>query len=198
MRSLLIICLLCVLPAFAAPHKKHKAKDDGPDVTVKQGQKQSQEQKQGQKQEQSVKDSNSQAQTQSSSASNNSSGNSSATSINENFPRQTPWAYAPESAPSAPCIKTYGAGGSSPLIAGSFGMGKVDPGCDARETARSFALLGNREAAAKILCSTEAAKRAGLSAEDCMKFDKASEIAPEVRPDAVPQVASGPVQKPAE
>jgi hypothetical protein len=50
----------------------------------------------------------------------------------------------------------------------SGGAGKVDKGCDDRETARSFALLGNREAAAIILCNTPASKRAHLTLEQCM------------------------------
>jgi hypothetical protein len=87
---------------------------------------------------------------------------------NINNPRQTPFAYSPEALPTAPCFKGYSAGASSPLIAGSFGGGKIDKGCEARETARSFALLGNQQAAAKLLCSTEAAKRAHLTIEDCM------------------------------
>lgn len=52
----------------------------------------------------------------------------------------------------------------------SGGAGKIDKGCDDRETARSFALLGNREAAAIILCNTPASKRAHLTLEQCMNI----------------------------
>lgn len=83
--------------------------------------------------------------------------------------RQTPPAYAPDAYPTAPCIKGFSGGASSPLVAGSIGGGKIDQGCDSRETARVFALMGNQEAAAKILCSTDAAKRAHLTIEDCLK-----------------------------
>lgn len=77
-------------------------------------------------------------------------------------------AYAPDAIPSAPCVKSYGAGASGPMFGASFGGGKIDKGCDSRETARAFALLHNLTAAAKILCSTDAAKRAGLTMEDCL------------------------------
>jgi hypothetical protein len=82
--------------------------------------------------------------------------------------RQTPMAYAPDSFPTAPCFKSFSAGASSPFFGAALGGGKIDKGCDSRETARSFALMHNFTAAAKILCSTNAAKRAKLTTEDCL------------------------------
>lgn len=100
------------------------------------------------------------------------SGSSSSNGLTQTYKevRQTPFAFAPEAIPTAPCIKGFSAGGSSPLLAGNFGSGKIDAGCDSRETARIFALMGNQLAAAKILCSTDAAKRASLTLEDCKSF----------------------------
>jgi hypothetical protein len=120
-------------------------------------------QSQGQSQQQG------QSQSSNSSASAANNGNNSNNST-VNVPRQTPFAYSPEALPTSPCFKGYSAGASSPLIAGSFGGGKIDKGCEARETARSFALLGNPTAAAKLLCSTEASKRAGLTPDECMNI----------------------------
>jgi hypothetical protein len=83
--------------------------------------------------------------------------------------RQVPTAYAPDALPTAPCFKPITGGGSSPFFGVSFGTGKIDKGCDDRETARIFAQgMHNYTAAAKILCSTDAAKRAHLTMEDCM------------------------------
>jgi len=111
-------------------------------------------------------------------ASNNSSGNTVNSTYTEQ--RQTPMAYAPDALPTAPCFKTYSAGASSPFFGAALGGGRIDKGCDARETARSFALLHNFTAAAKILCSTDAAKRAKLTLDDCLA------LVPEVTPVAAP------------
>jgi hypothetical protein len=39
-----------------------------------------------------------------------------------------------------------------------------------RETARSFAALGNKLAAARILCNTKAAKTAQLTYQECANY----------------------------
>jgi hypothetical protein len=49
----------------------------------------------------------------------------------------------------------------------SLGISKIDKGCDSRQTAVIFHGIGNDFAAAKILCSTDAAKRAHLTLEEC-------------------------------
>jgi hypothetical protein len=78
-------------------------------------------------------------------------------------------AVAPIGFPTAPCLAPFG--GAAQSIPGgiSFGGAKVDQGCDSRATAQQFALLlNNRVAAAKILCTTKAARRAHLTMEDCL------------------------------
>jgi hypothetical protein len=101
-------------------------------------------------------------------------------SINSNYRqiRQAPTAIAPDAFPSAPCRVAGGIGVSSPFGGLSLGGSKLDKDCDARETARFFALINNRTAAAKILCNTKAAKKAKLSLEQCLGFDMAVAIAP--------------------
>jgi hypothetical protein len=54
----------------------------------------------------------------------------------------------------------------------SGGFGKIDKGCDDRETARSFALLGSRLAACKVLIQEKEAKRAGVTLEDCLQVQE--------------------------
>lgn len=81
--------------------------------------------------------------------------------------RQAPMAYAPDALPSAPCRVSGSAGVSAPIGGLSLGGSKLDGECDLRESARAFALIGNRNAAAKILCETKAAKKAHLTAADC-------------------------------
>jgi hypothetical protein len=53
-------------------------------------------------------------------------------------------------------------------IGGSFGGNKIDEGCDARETARAFALLGSRVAACKVMINTKQSKKAGVTMDDCL------------------------------
>jgi hypothetical protein len=55
-------------------------------------------------------------------------------------------------------------GASAPLGGLSFGSSKLDEQCDKRETARSFAAIGQTDAALQILCSTKAAKAAKIAA----------------------------------
>jgi hypothetical protein len=76
-------------------------------------------------------------------------------------------ALAPETLPTSPCYKTYSGAGQAQSFGFSFGGGKVDKGCDDRETARLFAVAGNRIAFAKVMCDTPAAKRAHLTLEEC-------------------------------
>lgn len=127
-----------------------------------------------------------QGQSQSSTSSATGNGNGSNNSVSNTLvQRNTPMAYAPEAIPSAPCIKGYSGGASGPMFGAAIGGGKVDKGCDARETARQFALLGNPTAAAKILCSTDASKNAKLTLEDCLNIVAATAV-PAVQ--AVPPV----------
>lgn len=103
----------------------------------------------------------------SSTANNNSSGN--VTSFTENQARQTPMAYAPDAAfTTSPCVKGFSGGVSLPGMGGTGGFSKTDKGCDTRQTAVVFHALGNDTAAAKLLCSTDASKRAKLTLVDCL------------------------------
>jgi hypothetical protein len=58
----------------------------------------------------------------------------------------------------------------------------MDNECDLRETARAFSLIGNRGAAAKILCQTKAAKKAHLSEADCQALEVAQAEPPAPSP----------------
>lgn len=84
--------------------------------------------------------------------------------------RQAPSAYAPDALPSAPCRVSGSIGASSPFGGLSAGGSKLDAECDRRETARAFALLGNKMAAARILCNTKAAKEAQLTYQECANY----------------------------
>jgi hypothetical protein len=72
----------------------------------------------------------------------------------------------------------------------SLGISKIDKGCDSRQTAVIFHGIGNDFAAAKILCSTDAAKRAHLTLEECQLI-----VSPPV-PVVVQQPVPAPVQQP--
>jgi hypothetical protein len=86
--------------------------------------------------------------------------------------RQAPAAYAPDALPSAPCRVSGSAGASSPFGGVSIGGSKLDTECDRRETARAFALLGNKLAAARILCNSKAAKEAQLTFQECANYEE--------------------------
>lgn len=70
--------------------------------------------------------------------------------------------------PTSPCIKGYGAGVQTMAAGVSLSGGKVDENCAALETARSYALIGSKLAACKIITSTKASKKAGVTLADCM------------------------------
>lgn len=76
-------------------------------------------------------------------------------------------AITPPIMPTVPCFKGFGGAAQTPLVGGSFGGGKVDPGCDDRELARSFS--GPQTiASCKILVATKKAKKAGVTLDDCL------------------------------
>jgi hypothetical protein len=137
--------------------------------------------------------------TNTSTQSNNSSGNS--TSFVENQVRQTPFAYAPDAAfTTSPCVKGFSGGVSSPGLAGSLGISKTDKGCDSRQTAVVFFALGNKTAAARILCSSDAAKRAKLTLDECLAIvapPVPQIVVPEAPVPPQPQVIIVPVPTPA-
>jgi hypothetical protein len=129
-----------------------------------------------------------QSQSSTSSASTGDQKNAQSTSVSSTYNqvRQAPAVIAPDAYPSAPCRVSGSIGASAPIGGISLGGSKLDDQCDKRETARSFALINNREAAARILCSTKAAKEAGLTLADCLASTPAAPAA------TVPAVASAP------
>lgn len=102
------------------------------------------------------------------SAANNSQGNVSSYESSYQEVRQNPGAYAPTVYSTAPCSKGVSGGASTPSVAATFGIVLTDKGCDSRQTAVIFHGIGNDFAAAKILCSTDAAKRAHLTTDECL------------------------------
>ena len=118
----------------------------------------------------------------SSSATNNSSGNTSTYESNSTYTevRQNPGAFAPTAFSTSPCTKGVSAGGSTPTVAGTFGIALTDKGCDSRQTAAVFYAIGNPTAAAQILCSTDASKRAKLTLAQCLTIVTPVQVAPPV------------------
>jgi hypothetical protein len=111
--------------------------------------------------------------TANSSSSNNSSGNQTSVSSSETYNevRQNPGANAPVAAfTTSPCSKGYSGGVGTPSVAASLGIVLTDKGCDSRQTAVIFHGIGNDYAAAKILCSTSASKRAKLTLTECLQI----------------------------
>jgi hypothetical protein len=103
-------------------------------------------------------------------SSNNSSGNVSSYSESYNDVRQNPGAFAPSNLNTAPCTKGFSGGASTPAVAATLGFATTDKGCDSRQTAVIFHGIGNDFAAAKILCSTSASKRAHLTLQECLNI----------------------------
>jgi hypothetical protein len=113
----------------------------------------------------------SQNQTQSSTNTNTATnlGNNSSQSTTFEQVHQTASAIAPETFPTSPCFKTISGAGQGGSFGLSFGAGKIDEGCDARETARLLASIGSKTAACKLIVSTKAAKNANVTLADCLK-----------------------------
>ena len=134
--------------------------------------------KQGQKQTQTQ--SNASTNNNASSATSNGDNSNNSTEVT-NIKPAAESAVAPIGFPTAPCLATFGAAAQSVPGGISFGGSRVDKGCDSRATAQQFALLlGNRTAAAKILCSTKAARRAHLTMDDCLVMPAPQPVTPVV------------------
>ncbi len=91
-------------------------------------------------------------------------------------------AYAPTSIPTVPCFKGYGGGIQTMNAGASFGGGKIDQGCDAREEARTYMLMDARKAACKVLVYDKKNQRLAkkhpeqaVTMEDCMYKEVVSE-----------------------
>jgi hypothetical protein len=98
-------------------------------------------------------------------------------------------AYAPTALPTVPCFKGMGVGAQVAQAGFSFGGGKIDENCAILETARSFALHGSDVAYCKVMVTTKAARKAGVTFEDCMV------LRTEPQPQAV-QTPQEPAQQP--
>jgi hypothetical protein len=134
--------------------------------------------------------SNSSTNSNQSSAANN--GNNSNNSVTNVAAAKIPVATAFASAQSsAPCVKGFGAGVQTLPVGGTFGASKVDTGCDDRENARTYALIGSRLAACKTLVygkkNQKLAKKhpeQAVTVDDCMQQDEQQAV---VAAPSVPQ-----------
>lgn len=115
------------------------------------------------------------------------------TSYSSQEQHQTPFAYAPESIPTAPCRIGKSGGGSSPYFGLALGGSGDDKECEKRVAAAAFADIGNPVAAARILCTLKAARAADLTLDDCLAFAKPEPVpappAPEMPTIIVPAPA---------
>jgi len=68
--------------------------------------------------------------------------------------KQAPAVFAPNIAPTAPCMGGTSAGGSGTGFGLSFGTNWTDDECNTRETARLFHSLGMASDALAVLCSS--------------------------------------------
>jgi len=76
-------------------------------------------------------------------------------------------AITPPILPTVPCFKGFGGSAQTMAFGASFGGGKIDKGCNARELARSFS-GPQTVASCKILLATKEAIAAGITMEDCL------------------------------
>ena len=86
--------------------------------------------------------------------------------VNTDYKRNAPTVHVPSISPTAPCIVTGGFGLSFPGGGGSLGGGKLDKGCEERETARMLAEMGAGDLALGILCSSNAVERT-IGRDEC-------------------------------
>jgi hypothetical protein len=93
--------------------------------------------------------------------------NNQSTSYNDT--RQTAEAASGFQFHTSPCIKGWGAGAQSGWAGLSLGAGKIDKGCEARETAAEFYSMGSRRAACKVMVALDASVKAGITLDDCME-----------------------------
>lgn len=136
-----------------------------------------------------------QSQTQSNSNSAVGSGNTTSVSNNTIYKQvhQVASALAPETLPTAPCTGSLGGAVQTGLVGASLGGSRTDKNCEILETAKFFGFAGSRIAMCKTAITTKAARRAGVTFEDCMQeFDKAEATPPPVQQQ--PQIVIVPVQ----
>jgi hypothetical protein len=130
------------------------------------------------------------------SATNGPQSNAQSTVENTNIPRQTFSAIAPPPFHTAPCIKGWGGAAQTGWAGLSLGAGKVDQGCDIRETAEEFRNAGSLVAFCKMLVTEPSAKKAGVSFADCMTIPAPVIVQPKPEPvlQAPPQIIVPPAQ----
>jgi hypothetical protein len=77
----------------------------------------------------------------------------------------------------SPCVKGWGAAGQSGWAGLGISGGKVDRGCDIRETAEQFRNAGSMVAFCKMLIMEPNARKAGVTFEECMAVPQAKAAA---------------------
>lgn len=100
------------------------------------------------------------------SASNGAQQNSQSTSYNDQI--QVAPAIAPPAFHTSPCIKAGGAALQSGYGGGGLSWGKVEKGCDIRETAAEYENHGSDIAFCKMMITEPSSKKAKVSFDDCM------------------------------
>lgn len=119
---------------------------------------QSQDQKQKQNQNQTATGGNA-----------TSSGNNTSVTETTNIHNPAATAFAPNPGSTVPCFKGFSGAGQAQSFGFSFGGGRIDPGCDIRETSRLLAAMGSRRGACMVIITENSAKKAGLTIDDCME-----------------------------
>jgi hypothetical protein len=115
--------------------------------------------------------------------------------ITENNPRNAPPAIAPPVL-NGFCLGGISAGVSSTFGGLSFGKSTADKNCQALNLAAFLAAYHNFDGAAKVICSSDAAKRAHLKTEDCKLMVGSISRTLDAPPISVPIVVSPPVSAP--
>ncbi len=95
--------------------------------------------------------------------------------VRTDYKRNAPSVHAPSIHPTAPCIVTGGFGLSFPGGGGSLGGGKLDKGCEERETARMLAEMGAIDLSLAILCKSNAVERT-VGEEECSAWVRPLEL----------------------
>ena len=96
-------------------------------------------------------------------------------------------AITPPIMPTVPCFKGYGGSAQTMAFGASFGGGKIDKGCNARELARSFS-GPQTTASCKILLATKEAQATGITMEDCLPAQVSQSVITPARVVASPAV----------
>lgn len=93
--------------------------------------------------------------------------------------RNTPTVVAPDVFPTVPCFRTGSISGAGPGLGFSWGGGKIDPGCEAREEIRLAAAVGLINRALYRWCQLPNNVESFGSLKECLEFDPVPEDEPE-------------------